>query len=200
MKIVQVSLGFKRLSAALLAIFCQSILTAMTNNSNFTNPYPVLGLLQTALTTLNAAIAAQHPGNKLSTEAVTTAKREVNRILEALAGYVQFESNTDVMKALSSGFNLKQAISYTGGNVFTATQGAASGSVDLGSPAIGGAYNWEFTPDPLVAGNWQSAATTILTSYTVTGLTPGLKYWFRVAPVTSQGQQAFSDPIMVHVI
>jgi hypothetical protein len=200
MKSVQVSRGSVRLNALLLAVFGQSVVTAMTNNSNFLNPYPVLGLLQTALGILNAAIAAQHPGNKLSTEAVKAAKMEVNRILKALAAYVEFESNTDVLKAMSSGFNLVQGANHSGGNIFSATQGVLSGTVDLSSPAIGGAYAWEFTLDPIIAANWQSATTTILASYTITGLTPGLKYWFRVAAITNEGQQPFCDPIMVHVI
>jgi len=195
---IKISLSFRRLSAVLTAVFGQSILTAMTNNTNFTAPYPALSLLQTALTNLNIAIAAHHSGDKASTAAVNAAKRQLNRVLKALA-YIEFESDTDDVKALSSGFSLvasRQAVA----TVFSAVQGLQSGSVDVSSPAGGSSYIWAYTGDPIVAANWLVAGTTTQSSFTINGLTPGTKYWFRVALVTSAGQQPWENPMMVHVI
>jgi hypothetical protein len=200
MKKVKISLSFKRLSAVLLAVFGQSILTAMTNNAYFPNPYPVLSLLQTAVTNLVNAIANQHPGDKTSTEAVTAAKEELNRVLTALAGYVAFESDTDKLKALSSGFSLTKTKGGVAVSAFTAVQGLQSGSVDVGSPVGGKSYIWGYTLDPIVAANWLVAATTAQPDFTINGLTPGVKYWFNVALVTPAGQQPACNPIMVHVV
>lgn len=199
MKEVKISLSFKKLSVALAAVFGQSILTAITNNAYFPSPYPVLALLQTAVTNLNNAIAAQHPGDKSSTAAVVAAKRELNRVLKGLACYVEFESNTDETKALSSGFSLKQAV-HAVASAFAATQGLQSGSADVSSPAGGNSYIWGYTTDPIVAANWLIAATTSQASFTINGLTPGTKYWFRVALITPAGQQPWSNPAMVHVV
>lgn len=199
MKLVKISLTFKKLSAALLAVFGQSVLTAITNNVFFPNPYPVITLLQSALTTLVNTIANQHPGDPASTSAVMDAKRELNRILSALAAHVQFESNTDVTKALTSGFSLSK-VRGAAISIFTAEQGVQSGSVDVSSPGGGKSYIWGYTPEPIVAANWLVAATTTQSSFTINGLTPGTKYWFRVALITPAGQQPACNPIMVHVV
>ncbi len=199
MKTVRISLNFKSVSAALLAIFAQSVISAITNNAFFINPYPVLGILQTAVNNLVSALAAQHPGDKASSEVVKLAKHELNRVLTALAAYVVFESNTDTAKALSSGFSLvgpRQAPS----NVFNAVQGLQSGSVDVSSPAGGNSYIWGYTTDPIVEASWLVAATTSQASFTINGLTPGVKYWFRVALVTPAGQRPWCNPVMVHVV
>jgi hypothetical protein len=157
--------------------------------------------LQVAILALSNAVDAQIPGFTASTAAVKEAERQLNRILTALAAYVVYESDADQVKALTSGFSIKQP-AQAHANTFTATQGLQSGSADLSSPAIpgGGAFIFEHTADPLSTPNWVTDATTVYASYTVTGLNPGTKYWFRVAQVTTAGQQPFGAPIMVHVV
>jgi len=196
---VLISRGFIKLKSVFLALFGQSVLTSMTNNTNFPTPFPPLSDLQTAINGLNDANAASQSGISGSGTAVNAAKRKLSRVLKAMAAYVEYVSDDDETVAITSGFNFKQPAHSTP-NVFTATQGVQSGTVDLGSPAIGGAYVWELTPDPIGISAWSSAGTTILANLTVTGLTPGTKYWFRVAAITNEGQQPFGNPIMVHVI
>jgi len=199
MKTVKISLSFKLLSPALLVVFAPTILACFTGNVNFPNPYPVLNLLQTAITNLSNAIAAQHPGDKASTSAVKDAKRQLNRVLKALAGYVEFETGTDQTKALTSGFSLAKVRTAIV-SAFTVVQGEQSGSVDASSPAGGTSYLWGYTTDPIVDANWLTAGITTQSSFTINGLTPGVKYWFRVALITPAGQQSWSTPIMVHVV
>jgi hypothetical protein len=201
MKNLVIQLKFKQLSPANLSVFAKTILLAMTGNANFPNPYPVLNLLQAAILALSTAVDAQVKGVKATTQAVKKAQRDLNRLLTALAAYVVYESDTDEVMALSSGFSL-QGPSVPQSNTFTATQGVLSGTVDLNSPGIagGGAFIYGHTADPLSTPNWIVDATTVYASYTVTGLTPGTKYWFHVALVTSLGQQSFGDPVMVHVV
>lgn len=122
MKSVKIALNFKFLNAALAAVFGQSILTAMTNNVYFTNPFPTLSFLQTAITNLIGVIAAQHPGDKASTAAVKAAKYELNRVLKPLAAYVEYISNTDETIALASGFSLKR-VTHVRLGAFIAVQG-----------------------------------------------------------------------------
>ena len=201
MKNLVILLSFKKLSPANLGVFAKAILLAMTGNANFPNPYPALNLLQAAILALSNAVDAQIHGVPATTAAVTKAKRDLNRLLTALAAYVVYESDDDDVKALTSGFSL-QGPPQAQSNTFTATQGVQSGTVDVDSPAIpgGGAFIFEHTADPLSTPNWIVDATTVYSSYTVTGLNPGTKYWFRVALVTTEGQQPFGDPIMVHVV
>jgi hypothetical protein len=186
-------------SSTTMNIKSVNLLTSMTNNTHFSSPFPPLSDLQTAIDELNAANAASQSGVSGSGTAVNAAKRKLNRVLKAMAAYVEYVSDDDETVAVTSGFNFKQPTHSTP-NVFMATQGVQSGTVDLSSPGIGGAYAWEYTLDPIGTSAWLPAATTILANYTVTGLTPGLKYWFRVAAITNEGQQPFGNPIMVHVI
>ena len=199
MKTERILLSYTRLSAVLLAVFAQSILTAMAAAvATFPTPFPVLSLLSTALQTLKDAMLL--PPSKQTTADISAAKKEIWRILKPLAAYVEFICNNDQGKLLSSGFSLVKP-RVPSPNVFAAAQGLQSGSVDVDSPAIGGAYGWQYTTDPLTANSvWLLAATTTVTSYTINGLTPGVKYWFRVVVITSAGDQPASDPIMVHVI
>jgi hypothetical protein len=199
MKTVKIALHFRALSAVLTSVFGHTILVGMTNNLNFPNPYPVLNLLDTALTNLDNAIANQHAGDKASTATVKAAKQEVLRILKALAAHVEFESNTDEAIALSSGFSLK-TIAGKAAQVFNATQGVQSGSVDLVSPATGVSYIWQYAADPIASSKWTVAAIVAQAHFTINGLTPGTKYWFSVAIVTTAGQQPASNPVMVHVV
>ena len=78
-------------------------------------------------------------------------------------------------------------------------QGVLSGTVwlETGSGSRV-AYKWEMSPDPI--GNWVQVDVATLSKTTITGLNPGLKYWFSVALVTSKGTKNYSDPYMVHVI
>ncbi len=199
MKLVRISLAFKRLSAVLLAVFGQAVYTAVNGNTSFPAPYPALLLLQNAVNDLISKIALQQPGNKASTSAVKDAVVELNRILKALAGYVEFESNRNQTMALTSGFSILLG-RMAKATVFTALQGLQSGSVDVNSPVGGKSYIWGYTTDPVGSTAWLVAATTTQAYYTINGLAPGTKYWFRVALVTPDGQQDWSTPIMVHVV
>ncbi len=196
---VKISLAFKKLSAALSAVFGQSILTAITGNSNFLNPFPVITDLQTAVTDLKNAIALFHPGDKASGEAVKAAKRKLNPVLKALAGYVEYISDTKVTIALSSGFSIVPARQGRAKG-FTAVQGLQSGSVEVRTLSGANSYVWQYYAEPLSNADWHQAAVTTRAAYTINGLNPGTKYWFRVAAITKNGQQPWGNPVMVHVV
>ena len=52
----------------------------------------------------------------------------------------------------------------------------------------------EFSADPITATSWTQAGLPTKSTFTVTGLTSGAKYWFRVAAVGTQGPGPWSDP------
>lgn len=200
MKTIHVILNTRGLSVAQYAVYGQSIATALNKNSNFENLYPTQATLQGAVDGLNAAIAAAKPGDKESTAALHAAEVALGRILKALVAHVEYESNNDEAVALSSGFSLRQPTTHSA-HGFEASYGLHSGTVDLRSPyQSGSSYVWQFTADTLDAANWQISAITTQARHLVKGLKVGTNYWFRVALVTSNGQQPFSDPIMLLVI
>ena len=188
----------KNLSDNELKLHGQHIHNAMLGNSNFSNPSPTLAQLQSVIIDLNTAIINQRPGDKASTSVVQAAMAELKRYLKALAAYVQFTANNDAAIALSSGFSLKQSFVRTAQN-FNAKQGNLSGTVKLETEAGNRvAYIWEISPDPI--DTWKIAAITTKSKVVIKDLTPGKKYWFRVAIVNNKGTQPYSEVHMVHVV
>jgi len=200
MKTIHVVLNTRGLALAQLAVYGQSIATAMSKNSNFPNLFPGVATLQSAVDNFSKAISNAHPGNKESTANVHAAELALNRVLKAIAAHVEYVSNNDETIALSSGFSLRQP-NQPGAHTFDATHGLHSGTVNLKSPARGNAsYVWQFTPDPPEDAGWQTSAITMQASHVVKGLKAGSKYWFRVGLVTVSGQQPYSDPLMLLVL
>lgn len=200
MKKITVVSNFNGLNAAERQITGEHIYNSMLLNPHFPNPYPNLGLLQLANSVLQTALVNEKPGDKESTSLVHDCMREQYRVIRALAGYVEFESNNNATIALSSGFSLKEdkpAVAKT----FNAKQGLQSGTVDLITKSSGkSSYIWEYATSADDNADWKQAGVSMQSHFTVTGLKPAVKYWFRVAPVTKKGQQPYSDPYGVLVI
>ena len=55
------------------------------------------------------------------------------------------------------------------------------------------------TADPSVQSGWQQCDVAIRQSCLVKGLTPGVKYWFRVAATNTQGRGPWSNPASARV-
>lgn len=188
----------KNLSDNELKLHGQHIHNSLLGNIHFSNPSPTLAQLQSVISNLNNAINNQRPGDKASTSAVQAVMSELKRYLKALAAYVQFTANNDVTIALTSGFSLKQSYVRTAQS-FNAKQGNLSGTVKLETQAGNRvAYIWEMSPDPIDV--WQIVDITVNSKIVIKDLTPGKKYWFRVAIVNKKGQQPYSEVHMVHVV
>ena len=81
---------------------------------------------------------------------------------------------------------------------FTATGGDHDGEMDLSWDSVPRAKSYiiEMSVDPPTATSWTHAGVSTKSSFTVTGLTSGTRYWFRVAAVSTGGQSGWSDPAM----
>jgi hypothetical protein len=197
---VHVVLDVKNLEGTRIGTYGTHIYTCLNGNPNFPGISPALSTLQNLVTALNTAVAAQVKGVKSTTQAVRTAEYNLKRLLKFYAAYVEYYSNDDAVKALSSGFSLRQHATHTPA-VFSAVHGLQIGSVDLKSKATKGAsYIFQFTTTPLVASSWVTSATLKQVKHTIPGLTVGTMYYFRVAVVTKAGQQPFCNPINLMVV
>jgi predicted phage tail protein len=78
----------------------------------------------------------------------------------------------------------------------TASAGDHDGEVDLSWDRLAGAKSYvvEKSVDPPTATGWSHTAVSTKSSFTVTGLTSGTRYWFRVAAINANGQSGWSDP------
>ena len=198
---VHVVLLISKLAASQLAVFAAHILLSMTGNTNFTTPFPTLVLLQTAINNLNAALNAQQKGNKQSTQKVKDARYQLQRVLKAMAAYVEFTANDVQAIALSSGFSIS---THNAGSKapLTLIHSIYSGQIDLRAKATEGAgsYIYQFTQTPLNEASWTTSTIIKQAKHSIPGLTPGLMYWFRVAAITKDGQQPFTNAVNIMVL
>src|SRR5208283_5097102 len=142
---VHVVLDVKNLEGTRIGTYGTHIYTCLNGNPNFPGIVPSLLTLQNLITALNNAVTLQVKGNKVTTKAVKQAEYNLKRLLKFYAAYVEYYSNDDAVKALSSGFSLRQHTTHTPA-VFTAVHGLQIGSVDLKSKASKGAsYIFQYT-------------------------------------------------------
>lgn len=197
MKKVKLALYLVGLNPTNKLSFANNVLSKMTGNLNFLTPTPPLSVLLSTINDFQMAVIASVP---IPAE-VKAKEYQLNKVLKMLAAYVQYTCNDDDVVALSSGFDLK-ASSLPKAKIFTATQGALSGTVNVECPYVDArtAYVWEIISDPINLNAWQNCGTTVNTKLTVSSLISGNKYWFRVKAITSKGEQPYCDPHMVHVV
>jgi hypothetical protein len=198
--VVKPSIGFLSASSdALLVTGTQTIVTAMTSNTDYPTPTPTLATVTTALTAFTVAIANAAGGGKEET-AIKNAKRaELVSLLRQLASYVGVTCGGDMAKLLSSGFPTQKPNRSPIGvldapDAPVVTPGSLTGQLDaISSPVFGAyTYNWRValasTPNVFVQQPQTTAARN-----TFSGLTPGQIYRVQLNAVGSAGPSDWSD-------
>lgn len=196
MKRVKLSLNYKGLDPSGKLVFANKVKTCLTGNTHLPTAATLLPKITTAITDLSSAINAANP-NTITIKAKVT---QIEKVLYAAKGLVELDCNDNEDYAVSSGFDLSTP-HVSKPQVFSVTQGAQSGSVDVQCVYTkGAAYIWEQISDPINTNSWQQIAVTNTTGLTVTGLIAGNKYWFRATTIVKDAIQSTSDPYMIHVI
>lgn len=198
MRQTKLVLGIDGLDPSGVEVLASTIETGLMGNAALSNSATTfLPFLASGRAALHNAIHAAHP----DTVVIKDAQNYVIKVLIAIKGSVELECNNNDMVATSSGFGLKQ-ITASKPKVFNATQGLLTGTVDLVAPYAGthAAYVWEMVSDPINQNTWSQLKITNNTSYLVTGLTAGNKYWFRVKAIVRDDEQPYTDPHQVHVV
>lgn len=196
MKRVKLSLNYKGLDHSAKVVFGNLVYNNLQGNSKLPNCAGLLPTLLIAINDLDAAIKATNP------IVITIKAKEVQleKVLYALKAQVELECNDDEEIAISSGFSLSTP-RIVKSQVFNATQGSLSGTVDLVCPYTrGAAYVWEIIADPINNNTWQLLKITNTTGFTTTGLVAGNKYWFRCKAIVKDVEQSYTDPHQVHVV
>ena len=197
MRQTKLVLGIEGLDPSGVEVFAGTIETGLTGNAALPNSAGYVSKLSAARSALYSAIHAAHP-DPLT---IKGAQQYVVKVLNLIRVSVELECDNDAVKATSSGFAIKQP-GLPKAKVFNASQGSLSGTVNLQSPYAGphAAYVWEMIADPIHANTWQQLKVTNNTRYSVAGLTPGNKYWFRVKAIVKDEEQPYTDPHMLHVV
>ncbi len=199
----KVKLSLQNLSVPQKVQFLRQVVTAMTGNANYATPSPTLASITTKTddleTKFNEAQAARLTAQQ-KTSLQDTAERDADAAVTQLASYVENTSAGDSAKIQSAGMEVRATPAPVGTLPapagIVATIGDLDGEIDLDWDSVRGAtsYVMQRSVDPPTATSWQSAGVVTKSKGTITGLTSGTKYWFRVAAVGAAGQGAWSNP------
>jgi hypothetical protein len=180
--------------------YSRNIVTAMTGNKSFTTPLPPLADVSAAIDQLEAS-----EKSALTKVHGAVATRNQDRLallakLELLRGYVQNIADADREQAsgiIQSANMQVRKVPTRAKRVFTAKQGAVSGSVTLVTASAGrrASYDWESSSDG--GKTWQPLPTTLQTKTSMTGLQAGASYSFRYRSVTKTGVGDWSQPVSI---
>jgi hypothetical protein len=181
----------------------RQIVTAMTNNTNFSSPHPPLSEVTAALASLEQNYAlAQAAKADVKAKATTQddAEGKVDQILAQLAAYVESIAGNDEKIITSAGLATKTYRStpsfLSPPQALSATAGDHEGVIDLSWKKVPNAksYTIQMSPDPPTAESWTQAAIATASARTIENLASGKRFWFRVAAIGAMGQSGWSEP------
>lgn len=182
----------------------RQIVKALSGNASFPTPTPDLAGVTTAIGDLEAAFTASQAARQ-DAKAKTTDQNNkediVDRLLAQLASYVEAVAGDDEKLIQSAGMDVRAPAVSTSDTpaqpaALAATAGDHDGEIDLTWDTSVGtkSYVIEKSLDPPTPTSWTHAGVSTKSRTTVSGLTSGTRYWFRVAAVNANGQSGWSDP------
>lgn len=201
----QVKLNFRKLSVTEKIARARQIVDAMTANSaSFSKPTPALPDVTATIDAVelaNANALKARAAAKESTAILNEKEDQLDELMTWLASYVNSASAGKEEVILSAAMDVRTPaitsnfVPDTPNNIMP-TMGDHEGEIDLSWNAKIGAQSYivEISPNPPTDTSWTQVAVVTASKHTVTGLTSGTKYWFRVAAVGSGGQSGWSDP------
>jgi hypothetical protein len=167
----------------------RQIVTALTNNANFTNPTPPLTDVTAALEDLDKAFASVQAARSEAATRVTTQ--------ESAEARVDAGRNDTLIKG--AGMDTKAGRSTPSlpavPQDVSASAGEHEGEINLFWKPVPNvrSYMIEASLDPAAATSWTHAGIATSASKVVENLTSGKRYWFRVAAVSAGGQSGWSE-------
>lgn len=200
----KIKLNFRNLPIQEKNAKARTIVTSLTGNPNFPTPTPALAVITAAIDALETSAATvQSTRAKLKTDVSEQSANEdvLDGIMSQLVGYVQSVAGDDETKIHSAGMDARSAKGPSSSDptlpeALSATVGDHDGEMDLSWDPVPKAKSYiiQVSVDPPTDTSWKQAGVSTKSSFTVTGLTPGARYQFRVAAVSTGGQSGWSDP------
>jgi hypothetical protein len=181
----------------------RQIITAMTNNGNFSSPHPPLNEVTAALATLEqdyALVQAAKADVKAKVTTLDDSEGKVDQTLAQLAAYVESIAGTDEKIITSAGLATASSrsapIFLSPPQGLSATVGDHEGVIDLSWKKVSKAksYTIQMSPDPPTPESWTHAAIATASTRTIENLASGKRFWFRVAAIGAMGQSGWSEP------
>jgi hypothetical protein len=191
------------------------ILSCLTDNPNFPEPWPEpvpsLAQLNEAYRVYLDAYHASLTRDSLKIRQRDAAREALTDLLKHLASYLELVAHHDADKLVTTGYDLrKDAVrGIHGGTLpspdgFSAEHGLKGGTVMLHVARTVGAKLYEVHTaqgDPSLEENWKPATTSATGSHILLeGLNPAQTYWFRVRAHGSGGPGLWTDPVSLIVV
>jgi len=201
--------NFNRLTPANFLAQAERIVTAMTGNAGFPEPWPstvpTLAQIQADLAAYQATVTATAAGDRTQVARRNAARSTLAQDLTLLAYQVQLTAKGDASLLTSTGFPLKQRAPRTivtdlppAPARFRLSHGAVSGMIVVNANRVPGAGSYEVqmaTADPTVEANWTSAGTYKNSRrIAVPGLAAGKVYSFRMRALNAAGFGTWTSP------
>jgi len=199
------ALNMSELREDALDTYAQEKDDKLTDNPNYPLPFPEKVAMVEALSAYRTSQGQADDGNSIDTETKNFRKEVLENSLITLAFRCAAIANGDVLMFLSSGFQVRKAAARHAKpdrvQNATALDSVADGSIALVWDALPDArcFVVEMTENSNNASSWiavlagRGGAST-KSETLITGLTPGKRYWFRVAGINAGGLGDFSDP------
>jgi hypothetical protein len=196
--------GFSKLSDLDVVKNGISVQTNLTGNSKFANAPVDLAVLKTDLDSLTALIAEAADGSKKVIARKNQQREVVIGMLRMLARYVEVVSQSDPAAFQTSGFQLasrtKAQAAPLSEKIRKIDRGPNSGQVLVWLQAVRKAGSYELHYGPAVNGGAPTTWTTqgvlmVRSPIVLTGLTPGVTYFFQARALLKEGYTDWSDPV-----
>jgi len=196
--------GFSKLSDLDVVKNGISVQTNLTGNSKFPNAPVDLAVLKTDLDSLTALIAEAADGSKKVIARKNQQREVVIGMLRMLARYVEVVSQGDPAAFETSGFQLaprtKAQAAPLSEKIRKIDRGSNSGQVLVWLQPVPKAGSYELHYGPAVNGGAPTAWTTqgvlmVRSPVVLTGLMPGVTYFFQARALLKDGYTDWSDPV-----
>ncbi len=190
---------FIRFSVPNKITFGRTVLAKMSTIRQFSTPDVPYEVVTTAVNSLETYYISSRGGDHQQMALMHQAEVLVDDYLRKLGYNVDRVADGDEAVILSTGFHLAKQPVPAERPEFSAEAGDAPGSSWLKRKAYPGAssYVWQYyiSPEAPTEEKWLLAGSSTQATYLMSGLPLGEKGWFRVAAVTKDGMQPFTDPI-----
>lgn len=202
----KVALNLRALSDEQQVAKGRKAVTACTGSAVLGTPAPeelaALNTATTAFETASADAIRKRDLAQAATVALETARAGFTAAYGALGNVVENKTSGDAEQIRQLGYDVAgkpgATVVMTQPQNATATMGDLAGTVDFAWDPVPArkSYIAQFCADPMSDANWRQFAVCSKSSITVTGLTSGQRYWFRVCAVGGgdSNQGPWSDP------
>jgi len=206
---------FDRLNIADFIVKSGYIITCMTGNSHYPEPWIGQGLTLANLEAVSIALQEAYHAS-LTHDTLKIAQRDVMRqtltdLLKRLSLYLELIAAGDTAMLATTGYDLRHDIVHSTSNELLpapsdlrVTHGQLSGSLNIQISRLMGAGSYEVhttSSDPKIESNWQHVISSVTSTHiVVTGLIPAQTYWIRVRGLDSNGGGVWSDPVSIIVV